>query len=141
MSAFDELQRQLVRSVAARAGGERLSAAIGLRWWWRARAAGLGSLRVVASVVLVAAFAAATFASRHEPAPATPVAELVSESASEGACRPCRASGGRLHTRLFASDLVEAAAAVRVGATGRRLTARWTTSTDLPSLTARPSAG
>jgi hypothetical protein len=145
VSAFDELQRQLVRSVAARADGERPSAAAGLRWWRRARAVGLGSTRVVVSVVLVAAVAAATFASRHEAPPVAPVAQLVSTPAAEGACRPCRAGGGVLHTRLSASELAGGVASVGASreahARGRPPLARWTTSTDLPSQTAGSGAG
>jgi hypothetical protein len=100
MNAFDELERQLIESVASRRGSRRAVAAIGLGRWWRSRG-GFGALVVAVSLLAVIMLDAGRMARRPLPrASASGLIAAVTDNPAEGACGPCRAVGGRLHAPM-----------------------------------------
>jgi hypothetical protein len=108
VSAFDELQRQLADSVAARSRARGSASIGGIGRWWRSRL-GPGALALAASaIVIVVAVATPALSAHHGAA----VREEASLSAgygagnAEGPCPPCRAVGGRLHGPLSEEEEV-----------------------------------
>ena len=140
MNAFDELQRQLIDSVAGRARMRRSVAVVGLGRWWRARTS--LEVLVVASAALVITFAVvATLVTRSGAAPQTQRGAVAVFSADSDTppCAPCRAVDGRLHGPLSEEGAGEGAAAAPAPAGGRgvrirhgRPIVRWTSSPELP---------
>jgi hypothetical protein len=97
MSAFDELQRQLLAGVARHSTPARSGARLS-RWWRRGRR-GRGLLLTAIPLVFVAAAAAATIATRAGESPANVLYSRVLGDTG-GLFGPCRMVGGRLHARL-----------------------------------------
>jgi hypothetical protein len=131
MNAFDELQRQLAESVAARG---RSGGAGGLWRWWRGR-----SLPVATALMLGALVAAATLATRTGAnRPAAPASPLLTASATGGSCDPCRVMDGRLHGPLSVESAfggaVSSRTAVRRGMRrGLPFTIRWASPVGAPA--------
>ncbi len=95
MSAYDELQRQLAESVAARARAGRAVGLLGRLWRGRA---GDGALLSAIAILLLALVAAVTVPRVVPVSPSpVPLAALLGEQPAEGPCALCRAVGGRLH--------------------------------------------
>jgi hypothetical protein len=140
VSAFDELQRQLAESVAARAGRGRLGAAGAVRRWWRALSPS-GPLRMAMPLLLVAAVGLASLA-RHGSSLSRPA--IVTASAAADPCQPCRGSDGRVHGPVGSED--SGPELTRVGASGvwrdgLNMTVRWTSSRHLASQAIRAPVG
>lgn len=137
MSAFDELQRQLADSVAARDRRGRAGASAGLRRWWRVHAYST-ALRVAMPLLLLAVAGVATFGKRSMVRIPPPI----TASAGAAICQPCRATDGRLHGPLSgeaaSGGAEDASEATR---TQTHLAVRWTASPELPSQTAKPPVG
>jgi hypothetical protein len=98
VSAFDDLQRQLLASVARRSGPARSGAR--LSRWWRGGRRGRGLLLVAMPLVFVAAAAAATIATRIGESPANALFSRVLTATGSPSSGPCRIVGGRLHAPL-----------------------------------------
>lgn len=145
MSAFDELQRQLVASVTAR-GGRGRSRVPGGSWRKRGRRR-LGAVLTTIPLLLVAAAGSAMLVARTGANTWQPPPAAVSTAGGfEGPCRPCRASDGRLHAPL--SEESTAGGVVSGRDTNRRsarraapAAVRWTSSQELPPLAETPTVG
>ena len=92
MSAFDQLERQLAESVAARARPDSPA-----RRWWQALS--LHQALVVAIAILfVVATLPGIFVSQPGSAQSGPsLLRAPAAARSESVCHPCQAVGGRLH--------------------------------------------
>jgi hypothetical protein len=139
VSAFDELQRQLIDSVAQRARVRRSAAALNLGRWWRGRLHA-DTMAVAMTALLIAIVLAVTLVSRvgarTQVAGLTASATFTAESGASSPCEPCRAVGGRLHAPL-SEEGSEGGSSTSAGHDVRikrgRPIVRWTASTELPS--------
>jgi len=114
VNAFDELERRLFDSVAARARSRRSVAAAGLGRWWRGRHGSAAVALAACAASLVLLLAALTPSDRGRPdARHTAFAALIAPGAQEAACPPCRSVGGRLHAPLTGETGRAATVAVR----------------------------
>jgi len=111
MSAFDELERQLAESVAARRRPRHAAAIGGLARWWRGRLHA-GLLASAASVLMILVALSGPSPIGRARAGGGPAAlEWASAAgAPEGSCPPCRAVGGRLHAPLSEEETAAAGA-------------------------------
>jgi hypothetical protein len=107
VSAFDELERQLSDSVAARARVGTVAVVAGLGRWWRSRV-GRGALVVVMPALFFALVGTATLIRSGTPmiageAPSAAVVEVsapVLVASAHAGCRPCRTVSDQLHAPL-----------------------------------------
>lgn len=97
MSAFEELQRQLMDSVADRARAGRSSAAVSLARWWRTRVASNVPLAAMLPLLFVVAVLGATLFARVGPGGGVAAGGHALVASAEAPCGPCQAVGGRLH--------------------------------------------
>ena len=103
MSVFEELQRQLLESVAAQSEPRRRKVVRRSLFWWWSR----GAQRALLVSLLVAGVLGVALGTRHQTA-VTPFATLpVHGTTAEAICRPCQADGGQLHGPLRAEQLEE----------------------------------
>jgi hypothetical protein len=97
VNAFDELQQQLIESVAARSRGGRPVSVAGMARWWRGRVGRVGAITTIPLLlVLVLASAELLMPAGGAPPHSQPVSSLTA-SLFEGACGPCRTFAGQLH--------------------------------------------
>jgi hypothetical protein len=105
VSAFDELERQLSDSVAARARAGTVAVVAGLGRWWRVRV-GRGALIVAMPALFLALVGTATLIRSGTPmiAVETPSASVagapVLVASARVGCRPCRTVSDQLHAPL-----------------------------------------
>jgi hypothetical protein len=136
VSAFDELQRQLIESVAQRARVRRSAAAVNLGRWWRGRLHA-DTMAVAMTALLIAIVLAVTLVACVGAHPQvdglTASASFTADSGASSPCEPCRAVDGRLHAPMSEEGSTSAGRDVRIKR-GRPIV-RWTASPELPSET------
>ena len=130
MSAFEELQRQLADSVAARQGRGPSATAASIMRWWRARTPS----GVLTPLLLVAVVGIAVLQRPHA-ALAPPAVSAIS---SQYPCRPCQATDGRVHGPLSAEASTVGAetgpvVAPQAARRQARPIVRWTSSRSFPA--------
>lgn len=144
MSAFEQLQRQLVSSVAERRRGGAPAAARELRRWWRRRR-GRGGAPAAIALVLLALLALATFVPHAGVSSRARVSSGLTASVAESSCPPCAAAAGRLHAPLGAEAAMGSLAARRFAAQARAARGfafmRWTPSLEVRAQGAGASEG
>jgi hypothetical protein len=94
MSGFEQLERQLLESVAERSRPRRFERLVGVPLRWRGRF-GQGAFVLAVSLIVVVALAVGASPTRPEGASS---ASRLSASVLEETCSPCQAFGGRLHS-------------------------------------------
>ncbi len=97
MNAFDQLQRQLSDSVAARRRTRRTTAIGGIGRWWRARVGPGAPAAAFAALLLLLAVGGFPHAGRGGGTETATLEGPWRTGAAEGSCPPCQAVGGRLH--------------------------------------------
>jgi hypothetical protein len=97
MNAFDELQRQLIESVAARSRVGRPAAVASVARWWRGRIGRAATITTISLLLVLVLAAAQLLMPAGDGSPHSQAASSLTASLFEGACGPCRTFAGQLH--------------------------------------------